>query len=422
MEKEVSEPQSTFCTKMIFISFGFSTLLAWNAFISELPFFQYFLEDMNPNVSFAFLNYILNISFQFLLVWKKDLFSLKFQLFVGLIGSIAFIIAIPSCTMLLGKNELHNILISGGLIVLMGFINALCQAGFFNFVSHFPLEMIVALSTGQGFSGIVMNIIQYIVMACVVIEDEETKLVTCAWIFFGISAFILLMNLIILFVCLNSDYFKYYLNEKKNNIEMTNEENSLNQKEEEQETNTEVTETNSTPKEISFKELFFKIWDLNMLMVFLYIVTFSLFPNVLISQKLFSLDAYKVNTILITYNSFDTIGRYIVGFLTPNKKTNMSIIIGRSILIFTSIFNYYCQERLEWDINITSILLLINTALLACTNGMATSLSFGLAPLSVEDEYKGQAGTSLSFFLIVGLFLGSIIAFGVGEILSIIKQ
>ena len=61
--------------------------------------------------------------------------------------------------------------------------------------------------------------------------------------------------------------------------------------------------------------------------------------------------------------------------------------------------------------NLSSILLMINVSLLAITNGMGTSLTFGLAPTLVPDEYKGRAGGSIGFFNIFGIFLGTCIAF-----------
>ena len=49
-------------------------------------------------------------------------------------------------------------------------------------------------------------------------------------------------------------------------------------------------------------------------------------------------------------------------------------------------------------------------------------MCFGLAPSQVEDEYKGQAGTSISFFLIMGIFLGSCIAFGTTAIIDTFRK
>ena len=141
-------PQRRFGYEIIFILYGVASLLGWNALLTKLDFFIYYLEGMNPATSFSFLNFILNIVFQFLLIIKKDLFPLKCQLIVGIIGSIFFLLAIPATTMLLPKDSLLNYLVTGGLVVLMGFINALASGGFFNFVSYFPLEYIVAFSTG----------------------------------------------------------------------------------------------------------------------------------------------------------------------------------------------------------------------------------------------------------------------------------
>ena len=50
---------------------------------------------------------------------------------------------------------------------------------------------------------------------------------------------------------------------------------------------------------------------------------------------------------------------------------------------------------------------------------MTTTLCFGLGPNEVEDKYKGQVGTSLSFFLIVGIFLGACIGFGTDGIMDL---
>ena len=55
---------------------------------------------------------------------------------------------------------------------------------------------------------------------------------------------------------------------------------------------------------------------------------------------------------------------------------------------------------------------------MAATNGIGTTLTFGIAPNEVENEYKGQAGTSLSFFLILGIFLGACAAFGTNGIIE----
>lgn len=194
MENDLGVPQAKFTTKLTFILFGIASLLGSNAILTELAFFNVFLPSMNVYVTFNFLNYILNIGFQFLLMWKKDFLKLKTQLIIGIMGSIVFLIILPMFTMLLEQDSKQNMIITGILVFLMGFINALCSGGFFNLVSNFPLEMIVSLSSGQGFSGISMNVLQYIVLFSIPNDDENngerTKEIYSirGWVFFGLSS------------------------------------------------------------------------------------------------------------------------------------------------------------------------------------------------------------------------------------------
>ena len=110
----------------------------------------------------------------------------------------------------LGIDSFKNKFLTCLFVILFGFINALCSGGFFSLMTHFPLEMIVSLSSGQGFSGITMNIIQFIVLASIKGEDEKA-IVKRAWVFFAVSAFILVVCLVLLLISFNRDYFQYYL-------------------------------------------------------------------------------------------------------------------------------------------------------------------------------------------------------------------
>ena len=74
MEEKSNGPPSKFINKVMFIFFGIASLLGWNALLTKLDFFNYFLSDIKPFRSFAFLNFILDITFQFLLIWKKTYF------------------------------------------------------------------------------------------------------------------------------------------------------------------------------------------------------------------------------------------------------------------------------------------------------------------------------------------------------------
>jgi len=417
--EDSNAPQARFSTKVIFTFFGLSSLLGFNVLLTEMSFFNNYLDEMNPSLVFNFLNYILNIPFQFLLLWKKDFLSLKTQLIIALVGSIIFLILIPLSTMTLGVNTQTNKYVTGGLVLLMGFINALCSGGFYNLVSNFPLEMIVILTTCQAISGIVLNIIQYIILWS---SGDGGDIVIQAWIFFGISILIIAISLFLLLISFNNEYFQYYLNKSKNKEE--GEANSSLQGDTQPDDQMGIVQDKAqTEKKGWFMELFKKIWDLDLLVIYLYIVTFALYPNASINQQVFDWSPpYSINTVIFVYNIFDTLGRILVGKITPSKKLNTIVILGRSFLLFTVVFNYYCQDGLELDPTLTTILLFINMAIFASTNGIGTTLCFALAPNEVEDKYKGQAGISISFFLIIGIFLGSLVAFITNAIINTFKK
>ena len=156
----------------------------------------------------------------------------------------------------------------------------------------------------------------------------------------------------------------------------------------------------------------FKIlMDLDILRTYINFISNTLFPKAGVTQALFKLDKYKTVTILIMYNFMDFFGRYIVLAFKQTKLKTYIISIGRTILIFLLIFNYYCQIGLKTNLNVTSILLIIYVIALGLTHGMGNSLCFGLAPTMVEDDLKLQAGSSMSFFTVFGLFLGSCLGF-----------
>lgn len=59
---------------------------------------------------------------------------------------------------------------------------------------------------------------------------------------------------------------------------------------------------------------------------------------------------------------------------------------------------------------VISVLVVINMIVFAFTNGYVSSISYSLAPEQVHEDLKGSSGSSVSFFLIVGIFTGTLFA------------
>ena len=410
--------------KFSFLIFGIAGLLAWNTILSDIGFFIYFIPSLDPLFIFPFLNFALNIIFQFILLFKKKLFTYKTQLLFSVTLSGILLIILPLSVISLNKDSLTNRIIASIMVLFQGLLNAICQSSFFGLVSFFPIDIIVNMSTGQGIAGILMNIIQYIVIFTIGDIDKNKKqsendtiVKKSGIIFFSISVFIIVVSLVFIILIYRNNYFKNKLilsGEYSSDNDINNIEKLIN--------NSEHSESSiSSNKEVSFLDLTKILLDLNILTVILYIITFSVFPGVCLEFKLFNLDGnLKNNTIITIYNIFDTIGRLLVAFFNPTKKKIYILTLSRIILLIIMPFNFYYQNNSN-SLK-TNLIFILCVIFCAITNGLVTSLLFGIAPTLVPINIKGRAGSSISFCLILGIFLGTLSGIGMGKIIDSIKK
>ena len=410
--------------KFSFLIFGIAGLLAWNTILSDIGFFIYFIPSLDPLFIFPFLNFALNIIFQFILLFKKKLFTYKTQLLFSVTLSGILLIILPLSVISLNKDSLTNRIIASIMVLFQGLLNAICQSSFFGLVSFFPIDIIVNMSTGQGIAGILMNIIQYIVIFTIGDIDKNKKqsendtiVKKSGIIFFSISVFIIVVSLVFIILIYRNNYFKNKLilsGEHSSDNDINNIEKLIN--------NSEHSESSiSSNKEVSFLDLTKILLDLNILTVILYIITFSVFPGVCLEFKLFNLDGnLKNNTIITIYNIFDTIGRLLVTFFNPTKKKIYILTLSRIILLIIMPFNFYYQYNS--NSLTTNLIFILCVIFCAITNGLVTSLLFGIAPTLVPINIKGRAGSSISFCLILGIFLGTLSGIGMGKIIDSIKK
>ena len=421
--------------------YGIASLLAWNAVIAQIPFFSYYLNSLNPSVSFPLLNKLFNIPLQFILLIKKKLFPLKSQLIISIIISIICLICLPCFVFLSETNKQLGTTVTIILILIMGLINASLQNGFLSLTSHFPLDKIVFYSTGQGISGIIMALLELVVLFYVNTGNTDEDFKYGAFIFFGISILILIIVVFALLYLFNSNYGKQYLHDENKKIEKDNNKDKLNNNEINNNDNSSVDENLSIKvfqsekvniiktnieikqdKKYWFLELISSVKDAIFLIWFNFFITFSAYPSVYIGQNLFNTGKFKTNIIILIFCFCNTLGRYIMKYFKPNKQLGYRIILGRASLLILLIFNHYCNIIVKISTYITSIFLIINLIVLSGTNGFDSSLCFGLAPTLVKGEYKGKAGSAVSLFQVIGGVCGSSFAFITQRIIRTISK
>ena len=414
-------------------------MLPWNAIIAQIPFFSFYLNSLNPSVSFPLFNKLFNIPLQFILLIKKKLVPLKTQLICSIVISIISLISLPCFVFLSETNKHLGSIVTIILILIMGLINASLQNGFLSLTSHFPLDKIVFYSTGQGISGIIMALLELVVLFCINTGNADEDFKYGAFVFFGISILILIVTIFALIFLFNSNYGKQYLINVNNNI--GKEKINLNNSNENNNDNASVDENLSIKvyqtekvniikekievkedKKYWFFELLCSVKDALFLIWFNFFITFSVYPSVYIGQNLFRTGKFKTNIIILIFCFCNTLGRYIMKYFKPNKQLGYKIILGRSILLILLIFNHYCNIIVKVSTYATSIFLIINLIFLSGTNGFDSSLCFGLAPTLVKGEFKGKAGSAVSLFQVIGGVCGSSFAFFTQKIIRIISK
>ena len=380
-------------------------------------FFQIFKKVISTFCIFSFSKCFSKYIISIYLLYKPKITTYKTQLLFCFIIVAISLITLPITVYLLSNFEILNIIITSIMILLQGLLNAICQSSAFGLVSFFPFEMIVSLSFGQALAGILTNIIAFIIKICFGKISLEIE----ALVYFSISTLFIIICFIFIILVYKNDYFKSQLtlsgefnnsnslinNKFKNNDNIKNENNS--------QTDKEI--NNEDKKEISFMDLTKLLINVNILIAILYITTMTLYPNsFLLFESLKTLfQSYQTITILSIYNIFDTIGRYSENFLPKNL---LSIYIILSLLIIVPFLHTFKNN----DSIILNIIILICIAFLGITNGIGTSLILGFAPTLVPDELKGKAGSSVSFYLITGIFLGSCFNFLMNYIITNIKK
>lgn len=126
-----------------------------------------------------------------------------------------------------------------------------------------------------------------------------------------------------------------------------------------------------------------------------------------------------INSVLFLFNISDTLGRMTPNFIVMPRKLAEKIVFIRILFIpmiglLDSLQQFdmisVSALTLTRKVNFTSTCNLIITILLGFSHGYLTSICYYYAPTLVDDDYKDRAGSSIVFFLIAGLFVGTLIS------------
>lgn len=395
-----------------FLVLGAGILIAWNAILTALDWFNSVFPDRQVSFVFTILNFLPYVIFQPLTIWKGSKFSLNMRI----IPTFAVICALLALSPLLSS----TLDVDAGfalmcvLIVVMGVANAIAQTSVFSLGAMMPPKYTNAVMLGNAVAGIIITLARIICLAS--FPPTESGLLVSTLIYFAIAGVFILGCIFTQIHVMRNPLVQEYVSKA------TNKEINLTPGQGEELRIMDSTEQSFMDVSLpTIKNTYKKIWQYSFLVWMVFVITFGVFPSVSLANEDDNLPYPWFATLMITiFNFFDALGRYGVSLWLPKPLVLWVMTFSRFIfwLTFILIASDSPSVPPAWLFNGTWFKF-INMALFAFSNGFVSTCLMIHGPSSVVNSMKERAGAIMSTSLVFGIFSGSLIALnftGVGHI------
>jgi hypothetical protein len=251
-------------------------------------------------------------------------------------------------------------------------------------------KYMVVSSVAMGFSALIQNLIRAVILLAIPDQPDLGVL-----IYYVVSAGILLVAAAMHFVESRSDFAQFYIMKKRQSRPFAADNSSCGKRFH------KMWQVSKPPIRKASWMLFY--------IAFTMLATFTVFPGVTSATSLtFVSSAAWFDLFMVTlFNAFDTIGRFVGGVrwfaLTVESKWVNFWGMGRLVFIGTSIM---IMVNSVWANDYTVVL---NTILLAFTNGYLMTITFANAPSLVDDSEQETVGNLIVIAITFGITVGSLI-------------
>lgn len=275
-------------------------------------------------------------------------------------------------------------------IGLSGVGDALVQGGIIGSAGELPERYMQAVVAGTAASGVLVSLLRVITKAAY--SQSESGLRSSANLYFTVSIILMVICIIFYNMADRLPVIKYYKELKMQVV------------------NVEIEEKGPLTGPAWRKTLWHIVGEVKWYgfgILLIYIVTLSIFPGYITEdvQSEVLKDWYSI-VLISGYNVFDLVGKSLTSvYLLENAKIAIGACVAR--LLFYPLF-WGClhgPKFLRTEIPVTLL-----TCLLGLTNGYFTSVLMILAPKVVPLQHSETAGIVIVLFLIIGLAIGSVVA------------
>ncbi|KAM6956774.1 equilibrative nucleoside transporter 3 [Aplochiton taeniatus] len=408
-------PGDSYCmVYAIFFLMGIGSLLPWNFFITAKPYWLYKLSnntdpsshgEARSDLSDYFESYIaiastvpsvLCLVLNYLLVNRlsadfRILFSLVVILLVFVITTVLVKVDVSGCREQFFAGTLASVaLVSGASNLFAGSV--------FGISGHFPMRISQALISGQAFGGTLSAVASIIDLAA---ADDVTD---SALAYFLTADFFILLCIIMYLLLPKLDYSQHYMLAFQGSSP-----GALPQ------TDGQVAPVSVPPLQPILK----KIWVLGLCVFYVFFISIMVFPAVSSGIQSVNQDTgspwtttyFVPLTSFFLYNVADFSGRQITAWLQipgPTSRLLPVLVMSRTIMVpLLMLCNFQPRDHLHTVLFNQDVFPVVFICLLGLTNGYLGTLPMIYGPKVVPRELAEATGVVMSFFLTLGLALGS---------------
>lgn len=381
----------------IFFLLGAGILFPWNVFITAVDYFDALYPSKDMDRLFGALYMAPNLVMLCLLVIYGHNFSNKLKVVGGFIGYLVAIISIPIMDLVLGptpgKSSTFAFHLTLILVAETGVADAVAQGSLYGMAGLFPPRYTQALMAGTSASGFLVSLLRVSTKAS--LPSTFAGLRISATIYFLISFLFVVVCLASFMYLPRTEVVQFYTKSMDQSMELT-----------------PLRKSKEGGKEKEFQKLsrtsvfsvFRQIWPFATMVAYTYLVTLALFPG-FVTENLhwdFLGDWYPV--LLITmFNFGDLLGKIQPSYQKIDSLRALCICVA-SRTLFLPVFWICGKTWAGFDSPWTVFALVF---FFGWTNGYLGCLLMMIAPGKCAPEDAELAGTTMVFFLILGLTLGA---------------
>ncbi|XP_073541955.1 equilibrative nucleoside transporter 3 [Phyllobates terribilis] len=286
--------------------------------------------------------------------------------------------------------------------VLSGASNIL-TASVFGVTGRFPMKHSQSLISGQAMGGTVSAV------AAILDLSIASNVTDSALAYFLTADFFLLICIFLYLILPRIEYSSYYLNIKEERPHVSEADDS------EETVDTSSTKTNSPP----ILPILKKVKVLAACLFYTFFISIIIFPTISagiesvekLSGSIWTNKYFTPMTCFLTYNFADWSGRQITTWIQspgPNSKMLPTLVFLRTFFIPLFMFcNYQPRKHIYQVFFQNDVYPVMFITLLGFSNGYLGTLSMVYGPKVVPKEFSEGTAIVMSFFLGLGLAVGS---------------